>query len=355
VCAQFAVRQGSGTYACHGRLSAWSRCTYTSRTAARLSGAVQLPAEARTELPASCKPAAPHQRGERVLPPPATTGKAAAATDEADAPPPFLSGVTLMLVGKLEGGRGAWAKKIEAAGGTVGTTVDASVVCVVTSQAELSRELESGRLYKARRMLIPVVSEAFLTASFAANKLASIPAHTLRGYEPSAGRGDGRRTNAASATVKLTGKAEVHEASGLVGRARVVTDGGLVYHATMTLADAAAGLNSFYILQALQTHGSAGEEGCWLFRAWGRVGDTRIGGNKLEQMPLAEATEQFEELFYEKSGNNFRRWAGGKEELVKRPGKFFPLEQDFGADKVAAAKAKAEAAKAKGVRVCPRL
>jgi len=308
VCTQYAVRQGGGTYACHGTLSAWSRCTYASRTAARLSTAVQLPAEARTELPASCKPASPHQRGERVLPAAASaaTGKAAAA-DEDDAPPPFLSGVTLMLVGKLEGGRGAWAKKIEAAGGTVGSTVDASVACVVTSQAELARELESGRLYKARRMLVPVVGEAFLTASFAAGKLVSIPAHTLRGYEPSAGRGDGRRTNAATATVTLTGKAEVHEASGLVGRARVATDGGLVYHATMTLADAAAGLNSFYILQALQAHGSAGEEGCWLFRAWGRVGDARIGGNKLEQMPLAEATEQFEELFYEKSGNNFRR------------------------------------------------
>jgi hypothetical protein len=39
----------------------------------------------------------------------------------------------------------------------VGTTVDASVACVVTSQHELARELESGRLYKARRMLIPVV------------------------------------------------------------------------------------------------------------------------------------------------------------------------------------------------------
>jgi hypothetical protein len=39
------------------------------------------------------------------------------------------------------------------------------------------------------------------------------------------------------------------------------------------------------------------------------------------------------------------RWATGKEELVKKPGKFFPLELDYGADKVAAAKAKADAAK----------
>jgi predicted DNA-binding WGR domain protein len=52
---------------------------------------------------------------------------------------------------------------------------------------------------------------------------------------------------------------------------------------------------------------SIGATGCFLFRAWGRVGDARIGGNKIEQLPLAEAIEQFEELFYEKSGNNFRR------------------------------------------------
>jgi hypothetical protein len=46
------------------------------------------------------------------------------------------------------------------------------------------------------------------------------------------------------------GKADVHDASGLVGKATVVTSGPqLVFHATMTLADAAAGLNSYYILQ----------------------------------------------------------------------------------------------------------
>jgi DUF971 family protein len=49
------------------------------------------------------------------------------------------------------------------------------------------------------------VGEALLTASFAAGQLVSIPAHTLRGYEPSAGRGDARRTvAAAAATVTLT-------------------------------------------------------------------------------------------------------------------------------------------------------
>jgi hypothetical protein len=45
VCFSFALRQGGGAYACHGALSAWSRCTYTTRTAARLPTAVKLPAE----------------------------------------------------------------------------------------------------------------------------------------------------------------------------------------------------------------------------------------------------------------------------------------------------------------------
>ena len=47
------------------------------------------------------------------------------------------------------------------------------------------------------------------------------------------------------------------------------------------------------------------ERGCYLFRAWGRTGEARIGGNKLEPLPKGDAKELFEELFYEKSGNLF--------------------------------------------------
>ena len=62
-----------------------------------------------------------------------------------------------MMVGRLEGSKTDWGARIKAAGGIVAQSVDASVDVVVTNQAELQREVESGRLYKARRMLVPVV------------------------------------------------------------------------------------------------------------------------------------------------------------------------------------------------------
>ena len=65
-----------------------------------------------------------------------------------------------------------------------------------------------------------------------------------------------------------------------------------------------------------------------MFRAWGRVGTT-IGGNKLEDFrsAKAEAIENFEELFYEKTGNEWK----DRKNFVKHPKKFFPIDLDLGA------------------------
>ena len=66
----------------------------------------------------------------------------------------------------------------------------------------------------------------------------------------------------------------------------------------------------------------------WVFRAWGRVGTT-IGGNKLEDFRSAKAAaiENFEELFYEKTGNEWK----DRKNFVKHPKKFFPIDLDLGA------------------------
>ncbi len=67
---------------------------------------------------------------------------------------------------------------------------------------------------------------------------------------------------------------------------------------------------------------------CWVFRAWGRVGTT-IGGNKVESFgSKASAIEHFEEIFAEKTGNEW----GSRKSFVKYPRKFYPLEIDYGDD-----------------------
>lgn len=61
-----------------------------------------------------------------------------------------------------------------------------------------------------------------------------------------------------------------------------------------------------------------------MFRKWGRVGNEKIGGNKLEEMSKADAIKEFKRLFHEKTGNSFEAWEQKK--LQKQPGRFYPLD-----------------------------
>lgn len=62
-----------------------------------------------------------------------------------------------------------------------------------------------------------------------------------------------------------------------------------------------------------------------MFRKWGRVGNEKIGGSKLDERSKEDAVEEFERLFLEKTGNTWQAWER-KEDFQKRPGKFFPLD-----------------------------
>lgn len=65
---------------------------------------------------------------------------------------------------------------------------------------------------------------------------------------------------------------------------------------------------------------------CYVFRAWGRVGTT-IGGNKLDTYSNKNsAISAFEYLYKDKTGND---WSDRKF-ATKVPGKFYPLEMDYG-------------------------
>jgi len=63
-----------------------------------------------------------------------------------------------------------------------------------------------------------------------------------------------------------------------------------------------------------------------VFRKWGRIG-TKIGDKKLETFTSkSDAKRHFEKLYYDKTGNE---WAN-RHNFVKQPGRFYPLELDFG-------------------------
>ena len=62
-----------------------------------------------------------------------------------------------------------------------------------------------------------------------------------------------------------------------------------------------------------------------MFRKWGRVGEPRIGGEKMETMSKQGAIEEFKRLFVEKTGNQWEAWVQ-RQNIQKRPGRYFPLD-----------------------------
>lgn len=62
-----------------------------------------------------------------------------------------------------------------------------------------------------------------------------------------------------------------------------------------------------------------------MFRKWGRVGNEKIGGSKLENMSKFDAILDFKRLFLEKTGNSWEAWEG-KVDFQKQPGRFYPLD-----------------------------
>ena len=79
---------------------------------------------------------------------------------------------------------------------------------------------------------------------------------------------------------------------------------------------------SYYILQIIQD--DKGSD-CYVFRKWGRVGNEKIGGIKLEEMSKSDAIREFKRLFLEKTGNPWEAWEK-KQNFQKQPGRFFPLD-----------------------------
>jgi poly [ADP-ribose] polymerase len=63
----------------------------------------------------------------------------------------------------------------------------------------------------------------------------------------------------------------------------------------------------------------------YVYRKWGRVGTSRIGGDKLEKLEKVAAIKEFKRLFREKTGNDWESWEK-QENFEKQPGKFYPVE-----------------------------
>ncbi|KAL5712187.1 NAD(+) ADP-ribosyltransferase [Ranunculus cassubicifolius] len=309
-----------GHYRCRGYLSEWSKCSYTTTEPKRLQEKWKVPDETGNEY---LKKWFKSQKGEkpvRILPPSSSSHPSGSRPN---------NGMSVMISGKVEdlkvSIKGApkkimddWKVKLGSVGATIHAKIKKDTTCLVVSGSVVDDEdLE---IKKARRMKLPVVRDDYLVDCIERKKMLPFDRYRVEAF------GD---TSKSMVTVKVKGRSAVHESSGLQDSGHILEDGKSIYNTTLNMSDLSTGVNSYYILQIIQE--DKGSD-CYVFRKWGRVGSDKIGGTKLDDMSKSDAIIEFKRLFLEKTGNSWEAWEE-KKNFQKQPGRFFPLDIDYGVPK----------------------
>ncbi|KAF9608108.1 hypothetical protein IFM89_006035 [Coptis chinensis] len=305
-------------YCCRGHLE-WGRCSYSTTEVSRLKGKWKVPGETSNEYLTKWFESQKGKKPTRILPPPSpkkasgsqvTKGVSNMLKSEK------LEDLKVTISGLTKKSMEDWKSKIEGVGGTIHAKVKKDTTCLVVSGGGL----DDPEVRKARRMKVPVVMDNYLVDCIERKKLLPFDLYKIEAV--------GVASNS-MVTVKVKGSGAVHESSGLQDSGHILEDGKSIYNTTLNMSDLATGINSYYILQVIQD--DKGSD-CHVFRKWGRVGSETIGGTKLEEMSKSDAIQEFRRLFLEKSGNPWEAWEQ-KKNFVKQPGKFFPLDIDYGVNK----------------------
>ncbi|XVE77898.1 hypothetical protein DITRI_Ditri13aG0100800 [Diplodiscus trichospermus] len=314
VCSSF-LRFSGGMYRCHGYLSAWSKCTYSTTEPERIKGKWKVPDGTNNEFLIKWFKSQKTKKPVRVLPLSASSSQAANSqpqTSKVDS----LADLKVSIAGLPQESIEEWKGKIKEAGGIFHAKIKNDTNCFV-----LSGELDghNAEMRKARRMKLPIVREDYLVDCFKRKKKLPFDLYKVEAIGEAS----------SMVTVKVKGRSAVHEASGLQDSCHILEDGGSIYNTTLNMSDLSTGVNSYYILQIIQE--DKGSD-CYVFRKWGRVGNEKIGGSKLDEMSKSDAISEFKRLFLEKTGNTWEAWEQ-KKNFQKQPGRFFPLDIDYGVNK----------------------
>lgn len=323
------LHYSGGMYRCSGYLSEWSKCSYSTREPARLKGKWKIPEETDNQYLIKWFKSQKRNKPVRILPPPSSnnlSGSQATSSQSQSSKSESLGDLKVVVSGLPKESLKEWKGKIEAAGGQLHAKIKKDTNCFVVSGVMSSEDAD---MRKARRMKLPIVREDYLVDCFKRQK--KLPFNSYK-VEASGGV-------SSMVTVKVKGRSAVHEASGMQDTGHILEDGKSIYNTTLNMSDLSTGVNSFYILQIIQD--DKGLE-CYVFRKWGRVGNEKIGGNKLEEMSKSDAIHEFKRLFLEKTGNPWEAWEQ-KKDFLKKPGRFFPLDIDYGVNRQVTKKTRSDA------------
>ncbi|KAI4364087.1 hypothetical protein MLD38_020224 [Melastoma candidum] len=323
LCSGF-LHYSGGLYKCHGYLSAWSKCSYSHREPERLKGKWKIPDGTKNKFLTQWNKSQKSKKPIRILPETSTNsscGSEVAVASKSET----LEDLKVAVVGPTKESVNEWRAKLEEAGTLVYAKIIKGISCVVVGGELDGTETE---LKKARRMKIPVVREDYLVDCLNRRKKLPFDLYRVENMEKAS----------SLVTVKVKGRSAVHVASGLQDSGHILEEGKSIYNTTLNMSDLSTGVNSYYILQIIQE--DKGSD-CYVFRKWGRVGNERIGGNKLEELSKGDAIHEFKRLFFEKTGNSWEAWES-KEGFHKQPGRFYPLDIDYGVNKQVTKKASSD-------------
>ncbi|KAL9243016.1 hypothetical protein vseg_016958 [Gypsophila vaccaria] len=313
------LHDSGATYKCHGYLSEWSKCSFSTSQPERIKGKWKIPEKTENEYLLKWFKSQKAVKPARLLPTPSSNssgGNQTANGQHRSSKDERLGDLRVSMAGLPKETMVEFTSKIEGAGGQVHAKVKKDTNCLVVG-AGLSAQ--NAEIRKARRMKIPIVREEYLVNCIERQKKLPCDLYKFETLEESP----------SMVTVKVKGRSAVHEASGLQDSGHILEEGTSIYNTTLSLSDLSTGVNSYYILQIIQEDKSSD---CYVFRKWGRVGSDKIGGDKLEEMLKADAVEQFKRLFLEKTGNPWEAWVH-KKNFQKIPGRFFPLDIDYGVNR----------------------
>ncbi|KDO68484.1 hypothetical protein CISIN_1g035625mg [Citrus sinensis] len=295
------LRYSGGIYRCRGYQSAWSKCSYSTREPERLKGKWKIPEETNSQYLVKWFKSQRTKKPIRVLPPRTSNSPASSQASKS----PCQSSKSENL-GDLRVSFSRLPKESKCVS-----------CCLINESAETNCLVLGGvpddpdaEMRKARKMKVPIVREDYLVDCFKRQKKLPFDLYKVEVVGESS----------SMVTIKVKGRSAVHEASGMQDTGHILEDGKSVYNTTLNMSDLSTGVNSYYILQIIQD--DKGSD-CYVFRKWGRVGNDKIGGSKLEECSKEDAVCEFKRLFLEKTGNPWEAWEQ-KQNFQKKPGKILP-------------------------------
>ncbi|XP_050082523.1 poly [ADP-ribose] polymerase [Anopheles aquasalis] len=340
---QFALQKSA--YVCEGNLTEWTKCMHAEKVPARKK--TKIPSDIKSEYAfLKSYKSVVSDRLIRYVPPSVSTvttklKKEEDVASEVKEPKvkrekPPLYNMEFVILGKTATPKDKLKLKIQKMGGKVVTKITNHTAAIISTPEEVDGM--SKRMEEAKEFQIQVVPEEFLEDAKTGNALSFITSRALCDWgsdphtripaeEESKSRSKKsiyEKSVPTKVKLQLKSGLVVDPDSGLADKAHVFRKGDTIFNCVLNKVDIQQDKNSFYKLQILEADN---RNKFWLFRSWGRIGTT-IGGTKVQDYGNAmDAIIAFTELFYEKTGNEWRKH---NTEYSKMPGMFYPVEIDYG-------------------------